>query len=56
MAVDKKILIAGAGPAGACLAQILRKNGIAFEIFEREDDLHARKGGGFMLDKYVHVV
>ena len=46
-----KVLIAGAGPAGAVLAQILRKNGVPFEIFEREDDLQARRGGSFWLDE-----
>lgn len=47
---EPKVLIIGAGPAGAFLAQILRGKGIAFEIFERESDLHERKGGGFSLD------
>lgn len=48
-----KVLIIGAGPAGAFLAQILRGKGIAFDIFERETDLHEQKGGGFSLDTYV---
>ena len=34
---DFKVLIVGAGIAGLALAQILRKQNIAFEIFERDD-------------------
>lgn len=52
---EPKVLIIGAGPAGAFLAQILRGKGIAFEIFERETDLHERKGGGFALDTYEPI-
>ena len=50
-----KVLIAGAGPAGSFLAQILRGKGIAFELIEREVDLHEAKGRGFALDTYVLV-
>jgi len=39
-----KVLIVGAGVSGLALAQILRKHGIDFEIFER-DDGKAVKGG-----------
>lgn len=53
---EPKVLIVGAGPAGAFLAQILRGKGIAFEIFDREADLHERKGGGFALDRYVSPI
>lgn len=56
LARESRVLIIGTGPAGAFLAQILRGKGIAFEIFERETDLHERKGGGFALDRYVPSV
>jgi 2-polyprenyl-6-methoxyphenol hydroxylase-like FAD-dependent oxidoreductase len=32
-----KVLIVGSGLAGVSLAQILRKESVAFEIFERDD-------------------
>ncbi|KIX99717.1 uncharacterized protein Z520_04353 [Fonsecaea multimorphosa CBS 102226] len=46
---DSKILIAGAGPSGLALAQMLRKEGISFEIFER--DLSRSQGWSVGLDK-----
>ncbi|KIW80686.1 hypothetical protein Z517_07302 [Fonsecaea pedrosoi CBS 271.37] len=46
---DSKILIAGAGPSGLGLAQMLRKEGINFEIFER--DVSRPQGWSVGLDK-----
>ncbi|KAF9887223.1 hypothetical protein FE257_010477 [Aspergillus nanangensis] len=43
MGPELKVLIIGAGIAGLSLAQILRKAGIAFEIFER-DNGHRSQG------------
>jgi 2-polyprenyl-6-methoxyphenol hydroxylase-like FAD-dependent oxidoreductase len=45
-----KVLIIGAGPAGLALAQILRKRGIAYEVFER-DDRTRMQGWSVGLDK-----
>ena len=42
---NSKILIIGAGVSGLALAQILRRQGIAFEIFERDRDDGARRQG-----------
>lgn len=42
---EQKILIIGAGPAGLALAQLLRKKGIVFELFERDKSLESRAGG-----------
>lgn len=39
------VLIVGAGLSGLALAQILRKNGISYEIFERDTEVHARAQG-----------
>ncbi|KAJ4387402.1 hypothetical protein N0V93_007993 [Gnomoniopsis smithogilvyi] len=39
------ILIVGAGLSGLTLAQILRKNGISYEVFERDVDVNARTQG-----------
>ena len=44
-----KVLIIGSGVSGLSLAQILRKEGIAFEIFER-DDGSRRQGWSIALD------
>ena len=47
---QSKVLIIGAGIAGLSLAQILRKQGISFEIFERDDGNHSQ-GWAVALDK-----
>lgn len=39
------VLIAGAGLSGLTLAQILRKNGVSYEIFERDKSADARAQG-----------
>ncbi|KAL9079051.1 MAG: hypothetical protein Q9157_002019 [Trypethelium eluteriae] len=39
------VLILGAGLAGLALAQGLRKQGVSFQIFERDEGLHARFQG-----------
>ncbi|KAI9686293.1 MAG: hypothetical protein M1820_010667 [Bogoriella megaspora] len=39
------VLILGAGLGGMTLAQALRKQGITFEIFERDESLHSRFPG-----------
>ncbi len=41
----KPVLIIGAGVSGLLLAQYLRKSGVAFRIFERDDDLTTRGVG-----------
>ena len=40
-----KVIIVGAGPGGLVLAQILRNQGIPFELFEREEGLQNRAQG-----------
>lgn len=52
------VLIAGGGIGGLCLAQALKKAGIRFSVFEREDDvaksgyrLHMNMDGGEALKK-----
>lgn len=44
-----KFLIVGSGAAGLCFAQMLRKQGLDFEIFER-DEGNRPKGWSFGLD------
>ncbi|KAI1293921.1 putative monooxygenase [Xylaria venustula] len=39
------VLIAGAGLSGLALAQILRKEGVSYEIFERDESIDARTQG-----------
>ncbi len=39
------VLIIGAGIGGLFLAQFLRKQGVSFEIFERDASAEAREGG-----------
>ncbi|TKA63947.1 hypothetical protein B0A55_12957 [Friedmanniomyces simplex] len=54
-AADFKVLIIGAGVAGLALAQILRKRGLAFEVFERDDGAR-NQGWSVGLDKYVMML
>lgn len=39
------VLIVGAGLSGLTLAQVLRKNNVSYEIFERDPDADARSQG-----------
>jgi len=48
------VLIIGAGIGGLTLAQALRKQGISFEIFERDASASAR-GQGYALGLYEQV-
>ncbi|MCJ1370715.1 hypothetical protein MMC20_001928 [Loxospora ochrophaea] len=50
MAASPKIAIAGAGPAGLTLANILQRNGVSVTIFEREVSPEARANQGGTLD------
>ena len=50
-----KVLIIGAGLGGLVLAQCLRKQGVAFEIFERDDSASAR-GQGYAIGLYRYVI
>lgn len=45
-----KVLIIGAGVAGLAVAQILRKSGVAFEVFERDDGTRSQ-GWSIGLDR-----
>lgn len=51
--VQPKVLIVGAGVGGFALAQVLRKQDIAFEVFERDDGSRTQ-GWSVQLDKHVH--
>ena len=42
---NSKVLIVGAGPGGLVLAQVLRRYGVPFELFEREGRLQDRAQG-----------
>lgn len=49
-----KVLIVGAGIGGLALAQILRRQNVPYEIFERDDGLSSRKQGwAIALIEYV---
>lgn len=48
------VLIVGAGVGGLVLAQSLRKQGISFEVFERDVDKNARfQGWAIAIHTYV---
>jgi 2-polyprenyl-6-methoxyphenol hydroxylase-like FAD-dependent oxidoreductase len=47
-----KVLIIGSGLAGSALAQILRKENVQFEIFERDDGTRPQ-GWTIALDELV---
>ena len=40
-----KVLIIGAGPGGLALAQILRSQGVSYELFERDEGVAGRAQG-----------
>lgn len=44
-AKDFHVLIVGAGLGGLALAQVLRKAGISFDVFEKEESADARFEG-----------
>lgn len=50
---DAHILIIGAGPGGLMLAQCLKRMGISFQIFEREDGPR-KQGWAVALIEYVN--
>ena len=50
LTVESKVIIIGAGLAGLALAQMLRKEDIEYEIYER-DDGKRRQGWTLGLDK-----
>lgn len=50
------VLILGAGLGGLTLAQSLRKRGVSFEIFERDEHVQSRSGGwAIALHTYANV-
>ena len=49
-----KILIIGSGVSGLALAQILRKEKIQVEVFERDDGTRSQ-GWALGLDEYVKI-
>lgn len=48
------IIIAGAGIVGLALAQALKKEGIPFQIYERDPDLQARHVGRGISVHWIH--
>ncbi|KAI0401463.1 FAD/NAD(P)-binding domain-containing protein [Xylaria palmicola] len=48
-----RVLIVGAGLSGLALAQCLRKQGIPFEIFERDTDISTRQGWAIALHSII---
>ncbi|KEF58244.1 uncharacterized protein A1O9_06170 [Exophiala aquamarina CBS 119918] len=46
---NKKVLIIETGPGGLALAQILRKFGVEYEIFERDESQRDRSKAGLSL-------
>ena len=51
------VLIVGAGLAGLVLAQALRKQGITYEIFERDASIHSRfQGWAIALHRYGRFI
>jgi len=49
------VLIIGAGISGLVLAQALRKAGISYEVFERDQDDDARlQGWAITLNEYAY--
>ena len=49
-----KVLIVGGGLGGLALAQGLRKQGVAFEIFERDDTAVSRTQGWALSLHWYH--
>lgn len=43
--IPQRVIIIGAGISGLILAQYLRKVGVPFQIFERDESLEFRSGG-----------
>ncbi|KAK6384963.1 hypothetical protein LTS17_002526 [Exophiala oligosperma] len=42
---DNQVLIIGGGLGGLALGQILQANGVPFQVFERDQELHSRRQG-----------
>lgn len=50
------VLILGAGPGGLTVAQCLRKQGISYEIFDRDESEDARfQGWAIGMHTYVYT-
>ena len=54
--IKNKVLIIGGGPSGLTLAQILHRNDVPFEIFERDVDVDSRHGWAVVLAESVSAV